>query len=47
MGFPTVLVPKMLEMIQLFMAQGKTLEKWDLAILAPVPKEKGFTSVTD
>ena len=41
MAFPSILVPKMTEMIQQFLAQGKISEKWATAILAPIPKEKG------
>ena len=47
MAFPSILVPKMIEMIQQFLAQGKISEKWATAILAPIPKEKGSISVTD
>ena len=36
----------MIELIYKFLTNGKIFEKWALAILAPIPKEKGLISVT-
>ena len=47
MAFPAILVPKMTEMIQMFLIDGKISAKRALAILAPIPKEKGSISVTE
>ena len=47
MAFLGVLVPKMTKMIHMFVTDGKISEKWALAILAPIPKEKGSIFVTD
>ena len=47
MAFPSVLVPKMTEMIQHFLTTGQISERWALAILSPIPKEKGSISVEE
>ena len=41
-----VLVPKMTEQIAQFLTTGKITEEWALAILSPIPKQKGSISVT-
>ena len=46
MALPGALVPKMTEQIALFLTTGKITEEWALAILNPIPKQKGSISVT-
>ena len=46
MALPGALVPKMTEQIALFLTAGKITEEWALAILSPIPNQKGSISVT-
>ena len=47
MAFPFVLVPKVTEMTQHFLTTGQFCKRWALAILSPMPKEKGVISVDE
>ena len=46
MALPGALVPKMTEQIALFLTTWTITEEWALAILNPIPKQKGSISLT-